>query len=111
MTFAGAEVRERHLVGAADLGIHVVHLPGESVRRKPFAHGVGVKKGPIYLLGRCAEDAMKSDRVCRHDSFSFRWFRLGLSSLRRMNSNPQDSSPGIFLPSHTDSFPSVSRRV
>src|SRR5439155_1203753 len=36
------EIRERHLVGAAHLGIQVVNLANESVWRKPFGHGVGI---------------------------------------------------------------------
>jgi hypothetical protein len=36
------EIRERHLVGAAYLGIQVVNLASESVWRKPFGHCVGI---------------------------------------------------------------------
>ena len=40
MAFAGGEIRERHFVGAADFGVQLVDLAGESVRRKPFGHRV-----------------------------------------------------------------------
>ena len=52
MTLAGREVRKRHLMRPADLGIQVVNLSSESIRRKPFAHSVGIQECPIYSLGR-----------------------------------------------------------
>ena len=56
VALAGGEVRERHLVGAADLGVQVVDLAGESVRRKPLGHRVGVEERPIDSFGRGTAD-------------------------------------------------------
>src|SRR3989442_14990952 len=36
------EVRERHLVGATNFGIHMVNLAGETIWRKPLCHCVSV---------------------------------------------------------------------
>src|ERR1043166_8283221 len=44
VTPPGAEIGERHLVGAADLGIHLVNLSGKSVRRKPFTYRLAIEK-------------------------------------------------------------------
>ena len=44
VTAAGAEIRERHLVGATDFRVQVVNLAGESVRRKPLGHRVRVEE-------------------------------------------------------------------
>jgi hypothetical protein len=62
---AAGEIRERHLVPAADLGVHVVNLAGKSVRWKPFGHRVGVEKRPKDLLGRCPQHPVQLDGV-RH---------------------------------------------
>jgi hypothetical protein len=56
-----AEVGERHPVRAADLGVQLVHLAGEAVRRQPLDHGVGVEEGAIDALCRCAQDALEAD--------------------------------------------------
>jgi hypothetical protein len=64
VTFAGAEVRERHLVSAADFGVEVMNLGRESVWRKPLCHGVSVKKRSIYSLWGGTEDAVMADGVC-----------------------------------------------
>ena len=64
MALAGGEIGERHLVGAADLGIHLVDLAGESVWRKPLGHRVRIKERAIDFLGRGTEHAVKSDRIC-----------------------------------------------
>jgi hypothetical protein len=66
MSRAGAEVGERHFEGAADSCLQVVHLAGESVRRKPFGLGIRIKESPVDLLGRRADDTMKSDGVRGH---------------------------------------------
>src|SRR6266511_2628955 len=58
------EIRERHLVGAADLGIQVVNLASESVWRKPFGHCIGIQERPIDSLRRRTEHAVKPDGVC-----------------------------------------------
>jgi len=69
----GGEIGERHLVGAADPGIHVVNLAGKSVGGEPFGHGVGIEERPIDSLRRRAEHAVKSDGIGWHDFVSFRW--------------------------------------
>src|SRR2546429_9962443 len=66
MTATGREIRERHLVGAADFGVHMVPLAREPVRRKPFGHRIRVDERPIDLLGRRTQHAVKPDGVCRH---------------------------------------------
>jgi len=63
---AGREVRERHLIGPADPGVDMVDLAGESMRRQPFHHGVGIEKGPIDPFRRRTKDTMESDGVCGH---------------------------------------------
>src|SRR5262249_24327676 len=55
VTLPGAKVRERHLIGAADLGVEVMDLPGESVRWKPLGHRVRIEKRSIDALG-CRTD-------------------------------------------------------
>src|SRR5450755_4127850 len=71
MTRAGREVSERHLKGAADFRLQVVHFAGESVRRKPFGPGIRIQECPVDLLGRGTDDTMKSDGVRGHDEYSF----------------------------------------
>jgi hypothetical protein len=44
VTAAGGEIRERYPVGATDFGVHVMHLAGESIRRKPFGHRIRVEE-------------------------------------------------------------------
>ncbi len=56
MTRAGAEVGERHFEGAADFRLQMVHLGGESVRRKPFGHGVRIEKRAVDSLRRSTDD-------------------------------------------------------
>ena len=60
------EIREGHLVCAADPGIHMVNLAGESVWRQPFSHGVGIKERPIDSLRRRTKYPVKPDRVGWH---------------------------------------------
>jgi hypothetical protein len=82
VTLAGAEIGERHLVGAADLGIHVVNLASKAVGRKPFGHGVPIEKRLVDFLGRRTENSVQSDSIACHDFFSFHSpVRFRLSSL------------------------------
>src|SRR5690349_14925362 len=73
MTLAGREIRERHFVTTANLRIHLMHLPGESVRWKPFGHRVGIKERFVDFFGRRSQNAVKSNRVslvcCHNISF------------------------------------------
>jgi hypothetical protein len=62
----GCEIRERHLVGATDLGIQLVNLTGESIWRKPFGHRVGIEEGSIDSFRWRTKYAMKPDGVCWH---------------------------------------------
>jgi hypothetical protein len=64
VALARGEIRKGHSVSAVDLGVHLVHLAGESVWRKPFGQGVGIKKCPINFLRRRTEHTVKSNRVC-----------------------------------------------
>src|SRR3546814_4450592 len=70
MAVAGAEVAERHLEGAADLGVHVVHLAGEAIRRQPFGDGVGFEEGPVNAFGGGAQDAVELDGSGSHGAFA-----------------------------------------
>lgn len=66
MAFAGGEVGERHFEAAADLGLQVVNLAGESIGREPFSHGVRIQERPIDSFWLGAQDAVESDRVGCH---------------------------------------------
>src|SRR5262249_30415065 len=72
MTPPRREIRERHFVSAANFSVHLMHLPGESIRWKPFSHCVGIEKCLVNFFGRRSEDAVKSDRVrfCCHNIFT-----------------------------------------
>src|SRR5437870_2970641 len=72
MTLSCGEVRKRHLMCAADLGIHVVNLSSKSVRRKPLTHGVWFQECSIYPLGGRTQDAVKPDCIRGHSFFSSR---------------------------------------
>ena len=74
MALARGEIRERHFVTAANFGVHLMHLGGESVRRKPFGHRVGIEKCLVNLFGRRSEDAVKSNSICCHNLSLFRLF-------------------------------------
>src|SRR5215467_13128302 len=67
MTLARIEIRERHFVSAANFGVHLMHLGGKSVRRKPFGHRVGIEKCLVNLFGCRSEDAVKSNSICCHN--------------------------------------------
>jgi hypothetical protein len=77
MTRAGGEVRERHLEGAADFRLEVVHLAGESVRRKKFSLRIRIQERPVDFFGLGTDDTMKADGVRGHDDY---WFRLVASA-------------------------------
>src|SRR6185295_5793633 len=66
VTGARGEVREGHLVRAADLRIDVVDLAGEAVRRKPFGHGVGIEERAIEPLRGGPEHSMKPNGAGGH---------------------------------------------
>jgi len=70
MALARGEVRERHLVGAANADIHVMNLTGESVWRLPLDDCVRIQERPIDPFGRSSEDTVKVDRA-GHRWFSF----------------------------------------
>ncbi len=57
-------------LGAADLGIQVVNLAGESVRRKPFDHRIGVEECAVDLLGGCSQHPVKPYGVRHHPLLS-----------------------------------------
>jgi hypothetical protein len=69
---AGREVRERHLVRAANLGVDVVDTAGEAVRREPFGHCIGIEERAIHPLGRRPKHSVKLDTAIRHDVLAFR---------------------------------------
>jgi len=60
---AGAEVRERHAMAAADACVQVMNLAGEAVRRQPLRHRVGIQEGAVDALRRSAEHAMEANRA------------------------------------------------
>src|SRR5215471_2911637 len=64
MALAGREIRERHLVTAADFRIQMMHLARESIWRKPFCHRVGVQKRFVNSHRRGANHSMKSNGTC-----------------------------------------------
>src|SRR5689334_16979798 len=70
MTLATREVRERHLVRAANGGLEMMDRTRESIRRKPFANCTSINKGTVNSLRRRHQHAMKFDCVriiCCHD--------------------------------------------
>src|SRR5204862_8308873 len=71
VTVACREVLERHLVGAANCGIHVMNLTGEPVWRKPLGYSVSVQKRAIDALEIRPEHAVQSDGACGHDRSPF----------------------------------------
>jgi len=70
---ACCEVRERHAVGAADFGIHVVNLACETVWRKPLGNCVSVQERSIDAFRIGAEHAVKSDGASGHGRFAFQF--------------------------------------
>src|SRR5437867_12641026 len=70
MTFPRGEIRERHLISAADFGIQMMDPSRESVRRKPLRHCVCIKESSVDPLGRRPKNSVKADSVrigCCHD--------------------------------------------
>jgi hypothetical protein len=63
MAVGGGEIAERHLVGAADFGVEVMHGAGKAVGRQPLRHGIGLDEGTIDFLGGRCEDAVQADGV------------------------------------------------
>src|SRR5881396_1442893 len=89
VALARAEIRERHFVSAADFGVQVMNLARESVRWKPFDHGVRIEERAINSLRRRPEHSVESDGVCVgrwHDLLCVYWFSL----LRRAELAIQD---------------------
>ena len=70
MTMAGGEVGEGHLVGAADLGIHLMHFGGKTVGWQPPRPGVSVGECTVDFFGRRAQYAVKLDGIGRHEPIS-----------------------------------------
>jgi hypothetical protein len=67
VSVACGEVRERHLVGAADFGIEVVNLARKAVWREPFGHCVWIEERSIDFLRRRTEHSVKLDGRCGHN--------------------------------------------
>ena len=53
------------------MGVQVVNLARESVRRKPLCNGIRFEKCPIYSLGRRAQNTMEMDGTGRHGVLTF----------------------------------------
>jgi hypothetical protein len=66
VALAAGEIRERHLVRAADRGVQMVHLAGESMRRQPFSQRVRIEERAVDPLRRRTEHTVQPDgmRVC-----------------------------------------------
>ena len=64
MALARCEVCKGHFVTAANFGVHLMHLAGESVWRKPFSHRVGIEKRSINFVRSRPEHAVKANSVC-----------------------------------------------
>jgi hypothetical protein len=58
MTVPRAEVGE-----PADAGVHLVHLAGETVGRKPLHHRVGIQERAVNAVGRSTEHSVKTNGV------------------------------------------------
>ena len=65
------EVCKRHLVGTADLCVHMVHFSGKAVRREPLGHGIRVEECAIDLFGGGSEHAVEPDGIGRHGAVPF----------------------------------------
>ena len=63
MALPGPEVRKGHVASSSDLGVYLVHLSGESMRRKPLDHRVRIDKRLIKLLRGRLKNAVKLDRT------------------------------------------------
>src|SRR5262249_26328120 len=62
---AGGEICEWHSVGAARLGVHLVHCACEPVGRQPARHSIRGRKGPVDFVGLCSEHTVQAYRVGR----------------------------------------------
>src|SRR5512139_2773312 len=49
----------------------MVNLAGETVRRQPFGHRVGVQECPIDLFGSRAQHTVETNGVCGHEVSPF----------------------------------------
>ena len=70
VTAAGTEIRERHLVRAADFGVQVMNFACKAIRGKPLGHCVRIKERPINSLRHGPEHSVESNRVyvfCWHN--------------------------------------------
>ena len=59
VALARREIRKRHLVGATDPHVRMVHSAGESVWRQPPTMASGVEKSAVDPLGRRSQNSMK----------------------------------------------------
>ena len=77
MAIAGGEIGEGHFVAATDFGVQVMHFAGESVRREPLGHGVGIEDRAIDPFRWGAEHSVKSNGIgivgC-HKLFGFHYY-------------------------------------
>src|ERR1041384_2757004 len=62
----GRQVREGHFVGPADLGLDLVDLAGESMRRHPLGHRIAIEERSVNPLGWGTKYAVKFDGVFSH---------------------------------------------
>src|SRR5512139_3545221 len=88
---ARGEVRERHLVRAADPGFYLVDFAGKAVGGKPLDHCVGVEERPIDSLRCGTEHAVETYGTCPHDRFAFRYLgrcRSGPGTSMLATANP-----------------------
>ncbi len=76
---AGREVRERHLVGAADACVHVVDLAREAIWRKPLRLCVGIEERAVDTLRLGTKYPVETSGACSHDGGSFRFVGRGRS--------------------------------
>jgi NAD(P)-dependent dehydrogenase (short-subunit alcohol dehydrogenase family) len=63
MALHRVEIGEGHLERATDLGIQVMNLAGEAMRRQPFGHGIRIEKRTINPLRLGAEHTVKPNGV------------------------------------------------
>jgi hypothetical protein len=87
-------------MSAADLRLQGMNRAGESIRRKPLHHRVGIKKRAVNFFGISPQHAMQFDFVCSHSRGSPRAKHLGCRE-QKMNvlliqgkplGRPRDSS-------------------
>jgi hypothetical protein len=51
-------------MNAANSGIQLLNLAGESVRRQPFDQGVRIQESPVELLRDRTDYPVKPDGIC-----------------------------------------------